>query len=76
MKDLEDAALSFKGVEKAFAVSAGREVRVVVKPNEVSDDKVAKLAHDIAEKIEKEQTYPGTVKVLVIRDLRVSEIAK
>ncbi|MBU1016892.1 MAG: ribonuclease Y [Patescibacteria group bacterium] len=76
MKDLEEAALGFKGVGKAFAVSAGRELRVIVKPEEVSDEKAVKLAHDIAEKIEKEQTYPGTVKVLVIRDLRVSEIAK
>jgi len=76
MKDLEEAASSFKGVERAFAVSAGRELRVIVKPEEVSDEKAVKLAHDIAEKIEKEQTYPGTVKVLVVRDLRVSEIAK
>ncbi|OIP98374.1 ribonuclease Y [candidate division WWE3 bacterium CG09_land_8_20_14_0_10_39_24] len=76
MTDLESAAKSFAGVEKAFAISAGRELRVIVKPNEVSDEKAAELAHSIAEKIEKEQTYPGTVKVLIIRDLRVSEIAK
>jgi len=76
MKDLEDAALSFKGVGKAFAISAGREVRVIVKPDEVMDDEVDKLAFDIARKIEKEQTYPGTVKVLVVRELRASEVAK
>ncbi|MFH1566156.1 MAG: ribonuclease Y [bacterium] len=76
MADLEEVAMSFDGIEKAFAISAGRELRVVVKPEEVTDEKAKKLAHDIAEKIEKEQTYPGTVKVMVIRDLRVSEIAK
>ncbi|MCX6784229.1 MAG: ribonuclease Y [candidate division WWE3 bacterium] len=76
MRDLEGAALSFPGVEKAFAISAGREVRVMVKPEEVNDNGAAKMAHDIASKIEKEQVYPGIVKVTVIRELRSSEVAK
>jgi len=76
MQDLEAAATVFPGVDKAFAISAGREVRVIVKPDEITDNAAAKLAHDIAQKIEKEQVYPGTVKVTVIRELRTSELAK
>ncbi len=76
MKDLEEAALSFHGVEKAFAVSAGREVRVFVSPEKVDDTSTALLAREIARKIELEQTYPGTVKVIVIRETRISETAK
>jgi len=74
--DLENIATSFSGVEKAYALSAGREIRVIVKPEEMSDEESRKLAFDIAQKIEKEHTYPGTVKVTVIRDYRVSEVAK
>jgi ribonuclease Y len=76
MKDLEEAAISFQGVDKAFAISAGREVRVFVKPESVSDSSAALIAHDIARKIELEQTYPGVVKVTVIRETRVTETAK
>ena len=76
MKDLEDAAKFFDGVEKCFAISAGREVRVFVKPEVVDDSSTAFLAREIAKKIELEQTYPGTVKVTVIRETRVSETAK
>jgi len=76
MKDLEDAATSFDGVDKVFAISAGREVRVFVKPDVVDDSSTAFLAREIAKKIELEQTYPGTVKVTVIRETRVSETAK
>lgn len=76
MKALEDVALSFEGVEKAYALSAGREVRVIVEPEEINDDEAIRLSHDLAEKIEKEMTYPGTVKVTVIRETRASEIAK
>ncbi len=75
MHALEDAALSFDGVDKAFAISAGREVRVIVKPDEVNDTQAAKLSYDIAEKIENEQTFPGTVKVIVIRELRTASTA-
>ncbi|MEZ6255849.1 MAG: ribonuclease Y [Patescibacteria group bacterium] len=76
MKDLEEAANSFDGVDKAFAVSAGREVRVYVKPDVVDDDSTALLAREIARKIELEQTYPGVVKVTAIRETRVSHTAK
>lgn len=76
LKDLEDAAISFDGVEKAYAISAGREVRVFVKPEAVDDDSTALLAREIARKIELEQTYPGTVKVTAIRETRVTETAK
>jgi ribonucrease Y len=76
MTDLEQAASSFDGVEKVFAISAGREVRVFVKPQVVDDSSTALLAREIARKIELEQTYPGVVKVTVIRETRVSETAK
>ncbi|EKE00266.1 MAG: hypothetical protein ACD_22C00062G0001 [uncultured bacterium] len=76
MKDLEEAATTFDGVDKAYAISAGREVRVFVKPERVDDSSVALLAREIARKIELEQTYPGVVKVTVIRETRVSETAK
>ena len=76
LKDLESAATSFDGVDKAFAVSAGREVRVFVSPEKVDDYSTAFLAKEIAKKIELEQTYPGVVKVIVIRETRVTETAK
>lgn len=76
MKDLETAATSFDGVDKAYAISAGREVRVFVKPDRVDDYSTAFLAKEIAKKIELEQSYPGVVKVTVIRETRVSETAK
>jgi len=76
LKALEEAATSFDGVEKAYAVSAGREVRVFVSPERVDDASTALLAHEIAKKIELEQTYPGVVKVIVIRETRVIETAK
>ena len=76
MEDLEQAATSFDGVEKAYAISAGREVRVIVKPDRVDDSTASILAREIAKKIELEQSYPGVVKVTVIREVRVSETAK
>lgn len=76
MDDLENAATSFDGVEKAYAISAGREVRVIVKPERVDDATASVLAREIAKKIELEQSYPGVVKVMVIREVRVSETAK
>ena len=76
MQDLEDAASSFDGVDKAYAISAGREVRVFVRPTIVDDYSTGLLAREIAKKIELEQTYPGVVKVTVIRETRVSETAK
>ncbi len=68
--DIEKIATSFEGVEKAFAVEAGREVRVIVFPEKVSDDELPKLTHDIAEKISKEVMVPGQVKVTAIREVR------
>lgn len=76
MRSLEEVALTFKGVKSAFAISAGREVRVIVEPLEVDDNSAVNLAFKIAQKIEKEQTYPGQVKVTVIRETRATGIAK
>lgn len=76
LKELENAAMSFDGVDKVYAVSAGREVRVFVTPERVNDANTAYLAREIAKKIELEQTYPGVVKVTVIRQTRVTETAK
>lgn len=76
MRALEDAAMSFDGVEKAYAIAAGREVRVFVEPEKVDDTSTEFLAREIAKKIELEQKYPGVVKVTVIRETRVTETAK
>ncbi len=74
--DLENIALSFSGVEKAWALQAGREIRVFVKPEEIDDLAAKKLAKDIAYKIQEELRYPGEIKVNVIREMRVIEYAK
>lgn len=76
MRDLENIATSFKGIDKAYAISAGREVRVIVKPESVDDLNAIKLARDIATKIESTMQYPGTIKVNVIRETRAVEFAK
>lgn len=76
MKDLENTALNFDGVEKAYAISAGREVRVFVKPTSIDDLGAIKLARDLANKIESTMQYPGTIKVNVIRETRAIEFAK
>ncbi len=76
MEKLEEAAKSFDGVAKVFAISAGRELRVIVNPENITDNQAANLARDIAKKIQTEQTYPGTVKVNVVREVRYSEVAK
>lgn len=76
MRDLENIAISFKGIDKAYAISAGREVRVIVKPENVDDLSAIKLARDIATKIESTMQYPGTIKVNVIRETRAVEFAK
>lgn len=73
---LENLAVSFNGVEKAFAIQSGREIRVMVKPDQIDDKLSPKLARDIVKKIESELEYPGTIKVTVIRETRVQEIAK
>lgn len=76
MRDLENVATSFKGIDKAYAISAGREVRVIVRPENVDDLSAIKLARDIATKIESTMQYPGTIKVNVIRETRAIEFAK
>jgi len=76
MKDLENTATAFDGVDKAFAISAGREVRVIVQPKEINDLQAIKLARDVANKIESTMQYPGTIKVNVIRETRAIEFAK
>ena len=76
MRDLENVANGFPGIEKSYAISAGREVRVFVKPQHVDDLTAIKLARDIANKIESTMQYPGTIKVNVIRETRAVEFAK
>ncbi len=76
MKDLENIANGFSGIEKSYAISAGREVRVFVKPQAIDDLSAIKLARDIATKIESSMQYPGTIKVNVIRETRAIEFAK
>ncbi len=76
VEDLEKIALSFKGVEKCFAVQAGRELRVLVNPDEVTDDQAYSLARNIALKIENDLQYPGQIRVTVVRETRCVEVAK
>lgn len=76
LEKLESIANGFKGVEKSFAIQAGREVRIIVKPEVVDDDGTVILAKDIAKQIEKEMEYPGQIKVNVIREMRSIEYAK
>lgn len=76
MQDLENVATSFEGIDKAYAISAGREVRIIVRPNVVDDLSAIKLARDVANKVESTMQYPGTIKVNVIRETRAIEFAK
>ena len=76
MRELENVANSFPGIEKSYAISAGREVRVIVRPENIDDLSAIKLARDIANKIEGTMQYPGTIKVNVIRETRAIEFAK
>lgn len=76
MRDLENIATSFPGIDKAYAISAGREIRVIVEPKSVDDLSALKLARDIANKIEATMSYPGIIKVNVIRETRAIEYAK
>ncbi len=76
LRSLEDLALSHRGVDKAYAIQAGREVRVMVQPSEVDDRIAAKLAFDISKEIESDLEYPGQIKITVIRESRVSEVAR
>lgn len=76
LKDLEDVALGFSGVQKAYAIQAGRELRVIVESEKVSDESAAKLSFEISQKIQTDMTYPGQVKVTVIRETRAVNVAK
>src|SRR5690606_3489665 len=76
MRELENVATSFEGIDKAYAISAGREIRVIVRPQSIDDLSAIKLARDIATKIESTMSYPGTIKVSVIRETRAIEFAK
>ncbi len=76
LKDLEDIAFGFNGVKKAYAIQAGRELRVIVESEKVTDDKAAELSFEISQKIQTDMTYPGQVKVTVIRETRAVNIAK
>lgn len=76
LEKLEEVAHSFKGVEKAYAIQAGREIRVIVKPEDVDDAISAQISRDMAKRIEKELTYPGQIRVTVVRESRFVEYAK
>jgi len=76
LESLESIADSFDGVEKSFAIQAGREIRIVVKPEKIDDDKMTVLARDVAKRIENEMDYPGQIKVNIIRETRVIDYAK
>ncbi|MBE0426070.1 MAG: ribonuclease Y [Nitrospirae bacterium] len=76
LENLEQMALSYKGVEKCYAIQAGREIRIIVKPDDMSDEMSSMLSRELAKKIESEMTYPGQIKVTVIRESRFVEYAK
>jgi ribonuclease Y len=76
LKSLEEIADTFKGVEKSYAIQAGREVRILVKPEEIDDLAAMRMARDIVKKIEESLTYPGQIKVTVIREIRATDFAK
>ena len=76
LQNLEEIADSFEGVEKSFAIQAGREIRILVKPEKVSEDKMTILAREVAKRVENEMDYPGQIKVNVIRETRVIDYAK
>ncbi|MEE9170625.1 MAG: HDIG domain-containing metalloprotein, partial [bacterium] len=76
LEKLEQLATSFNGVEKAYAIQAGREVRIIIKQDEISDAESAMLSREVAKRIEGELTYPGQIKVIVIRESRYIEYAR
>ena len=76
LENLENIADSFEGVEKAYAIQAGREVRIMVEPNQIDDTKATKLAYDVSNEIEEDLDYPGQIKVTVVRETRAIEYAK
>tara|TARA_A100001391_G_scaffold147806_1_gene105286 strand:- start:257 stop:508 length:252 start_codon:yes stop_codon:yes gene_type:complete len=76
LNDLQDIALSQPGVTEAYAVQAGREVRVMINADRVTDDEAFLIAHEIAKKVSNEMTFPGEIKVTVLRETRAIEIAR
>lgn len=76
LRELEDLAMGFEGVTKSYAIQAGRELRVIVESEKVTDQKAAEISYDITQKIQNEMTYPGQVKVTVIREMRAVNVAK
>jgi ribonuclease Y len=76
IKDLENLALAYQGVEKAYAIQAGRELRVIVESEKVTDSESDKLSFEIAQKIQTEMVYPGQIKVTVIREKRAVNVAR
>ena len=76
LEKLEQMALSYKGIDKCYAIQAGREIRIIVKPDDVSDEMSLMISREHAKKIESEMTYPGQIKVTVIRESRYVEYAK
>lgn len=76
LQKLEEISESFDGVEKAYAIQAGREIRIMVKPEEVNDEQMVIVARDIVKKIESELEYPGQIKINVIRESRAIDYAK
>ena len=76
LEKLEEIATQFKGVDSAYAIQAGREIRVIVNAEEVDDEAVFKIARDIANKIENEMAYPGEIQVTLLREVRCVEYAK
>lgn len=76
LKDLEDIAFGFNGVQKAYAIQAGRELRVIVESEKITDAKAGELSFNISQKIQNDMTYPGQVRVTVIRETRAVNIAK
>ena len=76
LEKLEKLATSFRGVTSAYAIQAGREIRILVEPEDIDDKGAQVLAHDIAKKVEQELEYPGQIKITVIREVRAQETAK
>ena len=76
LERLEEISSSFRGVDKAYAIQAGREIRIMVKPEEISEDQMVILARDIAKQIEENLEYPGQIKVNLIRETKAVEYAK
>jgi ribonuclease Y len=76
LEDLEKVALSFAGISKSYAIQAGREIRLIVESEKVNDEEAALMSREVAKKIEQDLTYPGQIKVTVIRETRAVEYAR